>query len=321
MSDSDANSIVEFVDDKIEFENLVWESSAVSLDKAKQLIPNYPRNWIHKLIYFVANHRPFKYQILADFLVQTGRIDITFNPCDFFAKYIYTRGIIDQRNIIANDDGNSGLSLLIGATKPIKETVYSQFIQNDDIESFIDFTTSNSISVSEIFIEMDHTYYSVLDFICYCGAIDMLKFMCINGNVLSQGSLQKCVEGGSEEVIAFLISLNYSFNNLLRYAIENHHNTIARFLYQNYDDSSFRLPNQLFYYNTEMLLYFIDYIKYDINEQNLNGETLLHIYSINNDVLPVKFLLAKGADKNIADSSGNKPIDNAYSTAMKNALT
>ena len=156
------------------------------------------------------------------------------------------------------------------------------------------------------------------EYICFCGAVDILKYLIINNVMINELSIRRAVNSGSEELISYLVSNNHSFDFTLNEGIIFHHNKIAKWLYENYRQLIFSLPNSIVFMNTEMLLYFLNIYGdlFDVNEQDYYGKTCLHWSVEQNDTLIVRYLYLKGINLDIKDENGKKAYEYAKTKEM-----
>ena len=314
--DSDINK-------EIEFENLIIESSYESIKKAKDFLNFFHPIWIQKFIQFESNKLPLKYKQLAEILQETGEILIKFDQSSNFSKYLYLKKIISLKNFPC--DFKNSINFEINAPieeleSPLHENTLAYFISINDVENFLSFSTLNSINLKTYVIHLNDLYFMPLEYALFCGSIDIVKYFIINGFDISWYTLTKAVEGGSENIIELLSTKEYSFKGMLKNAIEFHQNKIAKWLYENYEDSTFTLPYCVKMFNTEMLIYFINECNRGVNELNQNGQTCLHQSVIIYDTITIKYLINKGINPNIEDNEGKISYYMTQSKEIKNLI-
>ena len=157
------------------------------------------------------------------------------------------------------------------------------------------------------------------NFICYCGSVNIIKYLLINDYVFTRNDIEYTVRGGSEAIIELLQSNDYQFHGCFAIAIRYHKNNVARWLYENYHSHVDTLPYYIQFFNTEMFFFFFK--SEEINQTNHLNETSLHYASRHNSITLVKFLILKGADKTIKDENGNTSYDVAPTNEMKVLLS
>ena len=132
--------------------------------------------------------------------------------------------------------------------------------------------------------------YTYVEFACYCGAIDILKYLYVNECPVSDRALDKAISSGSEEIVEFLASQGHSFDYRLDKAVMYHQNNIAKWIYENYKDYRLKLSDCIRYCNTEMFFYFLKYgetiypnVMLSIGFASSNNDFALITYFINRE--------------------------------------
>ena len=173
---------------------------------------------------------------------------------------------------------------------PIHENTPEWFIFKDDPKCFLTYANLNNINISLGELIINNIYFSFMDFACYCPSLKTFKFLFLNGVKVTSNSILRTVQGGSEEIIHFLVGRNYSFNDKLSLAVAAHRNEVAKWLYENYHERTFALPCCVQYFNTEMFLFFYSQ-GFDLGEPSQHFQrTVLHYAAYVNHTILTKFL-------------------------------
>ena len=313
------------IEDLVQFENLVFDCSEESLREASKLLQKFNKIYVQKLIQCVSFFRDLYYKQLANFFALTTPCEIKLFNRNYFAIYLYSR------NLIKEDDLYNGLyqSKYFEPQAPDyyefspKDGSLEYYILKDDVTNFVDTAIKESkmdeLDCTCITFEIAGMIYT--QFICYCGSINIIKFMLFNDYVFSRDDIESVVKGGSEEAIELLQSNEYEFHGCFSIAVKHHRNSVAKWLYQNYHSHIESLPFYLQLFNTELFLYFFNQDPDIVNQTNQLHETSLHFASRNNSLTLVKYLLSKGADKSIqCDVENQTPFDVAVIDEMRKLL-
>ena len=325
MNENSTNEIKEVEKMLIErsrFESLISNLSEKNFDEVKELISNFldTKIWLQKLIIKISFCHPLSYKIYGNLFELTGKPVIKFWCMDLFARYLYARGLIECDDFDSNGPPSmQWLESITDYETPLKEDTLEYYIYTDNVQKFADIITSDDIDITESypFIINDYRFSNIASLTCFCGSLKILKYLIINNVKITKQAILKAFRNGSEEVIEFLHQKGYPFTNCLETAIRYHHNDIAKWLVDNYNDKYFFTPYCVVAMNTEMLLFFINALNKNINEQDLEKKTCLHYAVMNNDILLTKYLLLKGIDKSIIDFSGQTAFQKAYTEEMK----
>ena len=177
---------------------------------------------------------------------------------NFFETYLWNRGIIWRFSFRSHfSPSKNDVHELSTFENPLKNDTLEYFIYTDDVASFVSYIAVNGIDLFErkyLFIQT--LCYTISELVCFCGSINILKYLVVNNVSLNGYSLCYSVASGSEEMIQFLIHNGYSFDGTFEVAVRYHHNSIAKWLYDNYNNSYFNLPILECNFNTELFLFF-----------------------------------------------------------------
>ena len=307
------------IEEMIEFENLVFTASEASIKKAISMIPKFNKTYIQLLISSASDIKIYSYKLLGDLFKATGPPQIKLTKSLFFHCYLYTIGLIktdDFSDWNTKQTVNTFLSI-DEYENPVQENTLKYFIQKDEVQSFINVINEENIDVKHVFIKIFSTPFRIIDYVCYCNSMNILKYLMVNDVFLTKWSTERAIQSGSHHIIEFLSEKGYSFDNHLWSAIQYHQNDVTKWLYDNYKHEDFKLSDCVYYFNTEILLYFIDTIGIDINQKDYDEKTCLHYaVSFNNTIL-VQYLLNKGINTELQDMSKQTPKDLIISKEMQ----
>ena len=239
-----------------EFENLVWECTAESINKAKELLKNIDIQYVQKLIFFISNKRILSYKILADLYKETGKTIISLSQYDTLSQYFLTTNYFNKSQFSYKDVKCE--YTLDDFNEPIKEGTIWKLILDDDPSEFCSFISINNILINDETFTLFHHTFHIADFVIFCGSINILKFMMINNYNISRNAIGMAFQSGKEEIIELLESHKFSFDNQLTNAIEYHHNNLALWLLDNYHCEKVTHIECILWYNTEMFFIFYD---------------------------------------------------------------
>ena len=302
-----------------EFVELVIKSSDDSIEKAKNMINFFDPSIIESFLLFISAFKEFSYLKIGEIYIENRkRDDFIYKDLikSSFSKYLYLKypDFIKIR-------GNIGLKeyeTIDYFENPIKSNKLAQIIQNDDINNFVSFCSTENINLSKHSINIIEMHFNVDQFACVCGSLNILKYLVIN-QISSNEIASTAIMGGNEEIIEFLVNQSVSFDGTLMIALWIHQNKLAKWIYENYKNDDFSLPVCIFYYNYEMLFYFLAN-GFDINTQDLQKKTCLHYATIQSNSLVIQYLIEHGINKNIEDLSHNKAISYCQSEEIGKLL-
>ena len=296
------------LEDRIYFENLVFSATYKDLEEVKSLIHNFPKNWVQTFV--SRTFTPFRYKILGDLFELTGKSVIKFNKYNPVSHYLYVRGLIEDDDF--DEKGvpyRSDMKPVEAYENPIEEGSLWDFVHTDNIKQFVEYIELHNFDINTKEIVLNDWKFTILTLACFSGSVKIVKYLMVNGVKMRNDAIGWAVSGGSEELIDFFSSKGFSFHHFLLNAIQFHHNTIARWLIENYKDDFAKVMYCAMHFNTELLLLFVNELHWHINDQDMKSRrTALHWSVMNNDLLVTKFLLSKGADKNRKDYDLKKPI-------------
>ena len=254
-------SIFHEMEEEVIFENMIWRCNEDSMRKAKGIYNKFNQIWLNDLIFFIGPRRPLSFKLISSFYTSIYNLGTMNLPSNIFVIYLYTKKLISKNQISFWDETKEKeiLSKTIEEYEnPIKPNTLEWYAQIDDVQTFVSFSTNHNINLTKTTIICNGWTFWLVDFVCFCGSINILKYFVLNNIKPTTLSVEKSVQGGSEKIVEYLSSYGLSFNSTLHIAIDFHHNSLAKWLYENYTDSTFLFQNCVKSYNTEMLLYFIE---------------------------------------------------------------
>ena len=295
ISKEDDHTILE---KKIQIEELVFHGeNNVSIEEFQSLLKNFDKKWIQKLIQFAGIRRPFHFKFLADLFLLTGNVQIRFQSSDYFAHYLYVLGILNDSSFIDKEPSSTQLKSIEKYENPIQDSSIWSMIMKNDLHSFVQEINTKELDIHKENILINGWSYTFIEFACYFGALDIVKYLLVNNVKVFISTIRYAIKGGSDAIIEFFEMKGYSFGELVNFAIMHHHNQIACWLYDNSPNDSFSLPCCIQYFNTKMLLTFLESYHLDINLRDSIERTLLHYAVINDDNIIIPYLLKNGINK------------------------
>ena len=267
------------------FENLVWKSEFQYFQILKDLIPKLKKEWIQPFIVYVSQYNLLSYKFLGDLFAESGNLSINLTSNPYFCDYLYTRKLIKEEDLFYRFEG-SIVKEISEYENPIKSGSLWDIIQRDDVNAFTSELETKEINLKLERISIFQTTIYLSEFIAYCGAINILKYMYLNNYKFNQFYCMKyAIQGGNEEIIEFFINKGYKFDNNFIQAIAFHQNKIAKWIFNTYN-VAMPLKKCVETYNTEMLMFFMFNCECQQDLDTLNIDQLSQIASdINNVIL------------------------------------
>ena len=306
--------------DEILFEDLVFKCTYESIEDAKEIIHKFSTFWAQSLIVQVT--APFSFKLLGDLYSLTGKSQIEHSKNSPFSCYLLVRNLITEEDF--DHDGHPmkwDLKTVEEYEKPIKENTLWYYIQENDIKSFTALYESGGFDLSKTETEFNGYAFSIPGLSCYFGSLDIIKYLLLNNVFFDRNALKYAVCSGFEEIVEFMMLEEYSFNDYLADAIKWHQNKIGKWLYENCKNNSFKLTDCVFWFNSDMLLYFLDDIKWNINECDSWDRTCLHVAVEQNNTFLVRFLILRGINLDVKDALAHRAIDYLKTKEMKDILS
>ena len=306
----------------LNFENYCWECTEDSVKKAKELIPFVDPIWAHHLVcYAVANHRLFHWDLIADIFSGFPEHHVK-NFGSQFICYLYKKGLVTEDEVSSTISSSESLLTIREYEEKVAPKTLEWYIKKDDVPSLTYYLTNHpDVNVVLQQVTVYDTIYTLPNFAAFCGSLNVLKFLMVQGCVVDQETVKYAVASGNEDIIEFLVSKRYNFDNMLFYAIVNHHNDIAKWLMDNYHcEKNIFLPDCIQLFNTEMFLFIMDEKNKNVNEKNYYTMTPLMIAAVQNNIPLCKFMLSIGANIYCSDDLGQMAIDLATTDEMRALL-
>ena len=291
VENADSVYVTDAMEKQIELENLVFNCKKNSIPQFKDLIPFFAQKYMKNLLNHAALRRIFEYKFLGD-LYQL--LNIQEDPNMFnhrFYRYLlirkgYSRFVKKERL-----ESVKYIASLREYETPVERGSLEDIIMSDDIQKFTDYVTTMDASLSSTKqVVINGWRFSNIDLAAYSGSINILKYLMINNVSPDAHAIQRAIEGGSEDVIEFLETNNCNFNGCMHFAIESHHNKIAKWLNENYVDNSFSITDCIRYFNTEMLIYFIGEVGTDADAVDLLAKSVADVATTYHNTNIVEFL-------------------------------
>ena len=305
------------LEDQILLEHLIFEGTYENYEEIQELMFKFPKFYLQHLITFAGYFRYFDYKFLGDLFELTGKPQMFFR-CTNFSCYLFARNLISLEDFRSKQITNNDYLKPIEEYEQINKDSFNYFIKNDDVSGFINFASNHNFSIEEKHILADDQNKDfLLHLACFSGAVNIFKYMIVNDVAIDDEVVYYAVQGGSEEIMELLQSKGYSFDCKLQVAIQSHRNNIAKWIYENYKDQYFKLPNCLDYFNTEMLFYFLDDLHWNINSTDFQRKTCLHKSVIYEEFALTKLLLQKGIRTDLRDTVYKTAFDYCQTDEIK----
>ena len=258
----------------IVLENIIWKSDFSKFEIAKFLIHKVNKEYIQKLIFHVSQFNIFSYKFLGDIFAETKDLAIKLNLNPFFCDYLLNRNLIKESDLFY-DINRSVFKPIIEYENPIKEDSIWSIIRKDDINSFTSFLSVHDINFKLENVKIFQTTIYLNEFIAYCGAINIAKYMILNNHSFDNFyTIKYAVQGGHEDIIEFFIEKGYKFEQQLINAIAFHQNKIAIWLYQRFQNN-INYKKCIQTYNTDMFLYFLFEKHLDVHHFEFNEDSYI----------------------------------------------
>ncbi|OHS95849.1 hypothetical protein TRFO_38008 [Tritrichomonas foetus] len=149
---------------------------------------------------------------------------------------------------------------------------------------------------------------SLLEYSAYWGAIDIFKFLMMNGAKLGNKTVNYAILGGNLEILHLLEDANCSFDASLCAAIQDQRDDILDYIIDNKNISfdSDSVCSAIVNLNYRVISRVLDFLYDHPNDFDNDGITPLIYASINNNIMLVQLLLSiPSIDPNLPDSSNN----------------
>ena len=273
------NSLPDDVRSLLYFEDLVWDITKYpeNIQKAKELVPEFPPDYVQLLIQYITSITFLNYKQFADLFKETGNCRIKFDKGEAFACYLYAKKIItasDFANSAGGPHQNGLLRPISFYENPIKEGTIWYYIWKDDVagvKNFFDEHISKNYPSQMTFVWNDNIF-TLQCFAAYFNSVEVLKYFKENGFQLTFITFTFAIQGGAINAINYIQnnapSIHWDSTTTI-VAIQNHQNTLAKLSYNIVANHSQPiLPSCAQCFNTASLLYFLHVKKRDINETN-----------------------------------------------------
>jgi len=248
---------------------------------------------------------------------------------------------------------------MINEKNPDGKTAFTYACEyfNEHNRYILEYLLENGAKIDSIYrSKIDDEIYTPLSMASKCNKIELVKYLLNYGaqpnpNISPKykkyykSALMHALKQGNEEIVKCLVKYGADINEkdsndktILMYACENYssNKNIVQFLINSGcritdKDKDHKGNNALHYLcrfddpenNANLLKTFVETYKFNIDKQNQQGLTALHIASKMANISAVRYLIQKGADINIYNSnkftpfvyaclSGNKRVVNIY---------
>ena len=86
----DTGNIMKELNKRSTFESIVFHLNSTNYEEAKQIISQFPKEWVQRIIYQAGRSYIFNYKLLGDLFSLTGKSEIKFNISNS-CKYYHAR--------------------------------------------------------------------------------------------------------------------------------------------------------------------------------------------------------------------------------------
>ena len=257
-----------------EYENIVAGEIPYSEERVKELIQIIDKKYAQDLIIAYSFFKPFEFKHLGDIMSLFG----TYNTQIIFGDFA---NYLSQRKIIPIDGLTPDPKIIEQYENPIKEDDVNFYIKNDDVNGFTKFVEDNAIDLNNYSYKLFFLYFnSSLSFSAFCGSLNVFKYLFLNGQQINKYVVNHAINGGNEDMITFIESNGFSYEQQFMTAIRCHQNHIAKWIDEMYPAHDIAyLPEVVHTYNTEMFLYLLIEKQKDINEIHPIIQTSLMEYA------------------------------------------
>ena len=325
LSEQELSDLDTIILKEIDIENFVFNCNEKTFEQNKDLIinldPPINKYWLQKLITFAGRVKIFNFKLLGDLYQLTGETIIKLPYDSSFCQYLFARGLTNIEDFDSPEfiDPNKLLSIE-NYENPIEKDTIWYFILIDDIHNFVNSIEVNNLDINNEKTRINGMMFTFVDFAAFCNSINIFKYLFLKQVEIQRKTLSYAIHGGSGEIIDFLQSQGFSFNDVSYLAISSHNDTLIDWLLENFKDYFFYLPYCVESFHTGLFMSLLEVptnISY-INSQIYNYKTALFFAVEHNDIALTKYILYKGGDKNIKDDQGKKAFDYAETPEMIN---
>ena len=265
-----------------EYENIVAGLLPYSEERIKELIKKIDKKYGQDLILAYSFYRPFNFKELGDIMSFFG----TYQPLALFGQF---SSYLIQRKIILIDNFSPDPELVKKCENPIRENDVTFYIKNDDVQGLTKFAVDNEIDLFHWNFQLLFLYFnSSLSFSAFCGSMNVFKYLFLNELTITDQVKNHAINGGNENIVTFIESQGFSYDQQFMTAIRCHQNHIAKWIDEFYPSHDVAyLPEVVNTYNTEMFLYLLIEKNRDINEMHpiIQKNILFYASSQNNQIL------------------------------------
>ena len=305
-----------------EVEELIWQCTEESIEKAKEYIPKLDNLYLQNLAICAAQHTYIHYSKFARFFMAIPRTGMRMNPLLPFAQMLYTKGLIRaedfEKSVKTPEKFND--EELSFYEDPIKEDTILSAVLHDDLNMFSNQLAHNEIDIINQTFKLPTSQMSLIKFASFVGAINILKFLVVNSVEVRDDVLEWVIAGGHEPIIEFLASKGHSFDRKLIFAVGYHHNKIAYWLIDNYRCENIKMPMCVHFFNTEIFFFLLQRGR-SVDETEIADKTSL-ILAVQMNYIPlIQLLIDNGANPMILDAYDYPALHYAHTQEVKQKLT
>ena len=304
-----------------EIEDLIFEATDESIEKAKKLLkdnPNiYSPFYLQTMILHASTVRRFSFKELASLwreIPQTKK-KIEYS---IFSDYLYKEGLIRNENILWTPSEKTGEDIL----NVFDENSILHSVVFDDLNAFNEKVVSiNSSNYKiEIVSQSKKMELHLIDFAALCGAVKIFKELYFDGSRLTKQTAECVIKGGNLELLEILQQQGFYFHNFFELAIVYHRNDIAYWLSENFhNEHGVDLLTCISSFNTSSIPFILSQGA-NIEVKDEDKRSLLHIATRNDNINLIIYLLNQGADIETKDNHFSTPLIEASKNGFINIV-
>ena len=293
----------------------ISESSANSIIDYIKKHDNFSKDAIISLLYKVVCARRFNYKPLSRvFFAISEDLPNNFCPTSFLAYLKYTK-------YYESEPSSYYLERIDASESVFHKESLGYALCNEDIERIIYLSASNDFTKQNIAYE-DYEY-DMISFAALRKAINIFKYLMINGSPLTKMTARCAVSSGSSEIIEICVQHGLSFDNTFPDAVINHQNETAHWLLANNYKLSFNLHMAISHFNSQVLYYFVQRsLQSDPNKNILLDHNLISSSVVSANIQALKYLISEGFEYEYRENSTDlTPLIIASRFQRKDILT
>ena len=259
-------------------EDMIFSLNDETFDKTKEFCEKSAKEEkceIKEIIVIASMKRPRNYKLYSRiWSVLDAECDVLLCP---FTIYLSKQGLLNDNIVPYNS--------------PVIECNYDEdsveyAIMNDNVEKVVFLSSEEGFYDTIVELSIADAI-DILSFAAFCGSSKVFRYLLANSKELgvTKCTTEFAIKGGNHEIIEILAQNEYSFNNHLSFAIEFHHNSIAKWLVENYECEQISIEVPLMWSNTFFFILMVQNIEYIPPEKKEELEYVCSQMNIKNPVI------------------------------------